>query len=297
MEYDNLGPKNFKKPARNEEVFFEDKNTYGEEERWWWIFQNPLGVIIMIAVAIVLIIGLWFIFHSPSKPSDNQHGVMIVKSENTSYKEEAAESANPSVENQDKEVYKRLGQQHTEEQTTSESVAVEEEKPLEAHEFPQRNPTAEEKKGLDQPNSLRKITENVGVKMPAPALNEEFIAEKKSEPEQTAADIESESTSKPVKKIETDKPKVQKGLTNGAYTLRIAAFRKKETAERELQRALDTLGPALKDIGNVVTLIESDSGSFYVATIGAFSTLAKAKQIAKLLKEKNFQTLIQKVSG
>jgi cell division septation protein DedD len=297
MEYDNLGPKNFKKHTRDEEVFFEDKNTYGEEERWWWIFQNPLGVIIMIAVAIVLIIGLWFIFHSPSKPSDNQHGVMIVKSENTAYKEEAADSATPSVENQDKEVYKRLGQQHTEEQTTSESIAVEEEKPLEAHEFPETTAKAEEKKSLDQPNALRKITENVGVKMPAPALNEEFIAEKKSEPTPVKENTESEAALKPVIKTSQDKIKNPKGLNDGIYTLRIASFRKMETAERELQRVFDTLGAALKDVGRLVKRIESDSGVFYIVTIGAFSTLAKAKQLAKLLKEKNFNAVIQKVSG
>jgi cell division septation protein DedD len=59
----------------------------------------------------------------------------------------------------------------------------------------------------------------------------------------------------------------------------------------------DTLGAALKDVGRLVKRIESDSGVFYIVTIGAFSTLAKAKQLAKLLKEKNFNAVIQKVSG
>lgn len=295
MQYDNLGPKNFKKPSPGEEKFFDDKNTYGEEERWWWIFQNPLGVMIMIAIAIVLIIGLWFVFHS-SKPSDNQQGVMIIKAENASYKEEASDSANPGVENQDKEVYKRLGQQNTEEQTTIESVAIEEEKPLETHEFPEAPSTTEEKKSLDQPQSLRKITENVGVKMPSPAVNEKFIAEK-SDAEESSLSEEPQTSKKAVEKKNPEKTKVPTGLTAGAYTLRIASFRKMETADRELQRVFDTLGSALKGVGRLVKRIESDSGVFYVVTIGAFSTLAKAKQISNLLKQKNFDAVIQKVSG
>ena len=107
------------------------------------------------------------------------------------------------------------------------------------------------------PNSLRKITEGVGVKMPAPAVNEQFISEKKQAP---VVDEEKLSTEAPVavqKKV-AEKPKVVKGLSDGSYTIRIASFRKQETADRELQRVLDTLGATLHGVGRVVKKIESD---------------------------------------
>lgn len=295
MDYDNLGPRNFKKPNLKDDMFFEDRESYGEDEKWWWIFQNPLGVIIMVAVAIIIIIGVWFVFKAPSsKQGDAQNGVMVIKSDGAAYKEAPDESTNQGVGNQDKEVYKRLGQHQSEDQEASETVAKLEEKPLETNEFPETE-KAESKKRLDEPNSLRKITENVGVKMPAPAVNEEFISEKKQE---VVVDEDASAVEAPVvvqKKI-TEKPKIVKGLSDGTYAIRIASFRKQETADRELQRVVDTLGTSLNGVGRLVKKIESDSGTFYVVTIGAFTSLAKAKQTVKSLKDKNFEGIIQKVN-
>ena len=294
MQDDNLGPRNYKKPTSNEDMFFEDKDSYGEEEKWWWIFQNPLGVIIMIAIAVIVIIGLWFVFKSPSsKHGDAPNEVMVIKSDNQVYKEAPDESANQGVLNQDKEVYKRLGQHQSEEQEASETVASIEEKPLETNEFPEAQ-KPEEKKGGEEPTSLRKVTEGVGVKMPVPAVNEQFISEKKVAPvaaEEPAVEVQA------IPKKTVEKPKTVKGLSVGAYTIRIASFRKQETADRELQRVSDTLGKNLQGIGRMVKKIESDSGVFYVVTLGAFSNLNRAKQISKLLKEKNFDAIIQKAGG
>lgn len=297
MHDDNLGPRNYKKPILKEDMYFEDKDSYGEEEKWWWIFQNPLGVIIMIAIAVIIVIGLWFAFKSPaSKHGDSPNGVMVIKSDNQAYKEAPDESLNKGVLNQDKEVYKRLGQHQSEEQEASETVAVPEETPLDANEFPETE-KSEVKKTGEEPNSLRKITEGVGVKMPAPAVNEQFISEKKVAPV-PASNAEEEPTIEVVspKKV-AEKPKAVKGLSAGSYTIRIASFRKQETADRELQRVVDTLGTALKGVGRLVKKIESDSGVFYVVTLGAFSSLTKAKQASKLLKEKNFDSIIQKAGG
>ena len=295
MDYDNLGPRNYKKPNLKDEMFFEDRESYGEDEKWWWIFQNPLGVIIMIAVAIIIIIGLWFVFKAPSsKQGDVQNGVMVIKSEGVPYKEAPDESTNQGVDNQDKEVYKRLGQHQSEDQEASATVAKPEEKPLETNEFPEAT-KPEAKKGLDEPNSLRKVTESVGVKMPEPAVNEQFISEKKQEPvvEEEKSVVES---SVAVQKKTTEKPKAVKGLSEGVYAIRIASFRKQETADRELQRVVDALGTALNGVGRLVKKIESDSGIFYVVTIGAFTSLSKAKQTVKFLKDKNFDGIIQKVN-
>lgn len=293
MHDDNLGPRNYKKPSLKEDMFFEDKDSYGEEEKWWWIFQNPLGVIIMIAVAVIIIIGLWFAFKSPSsKHGDSAHEVLVIKSEGTAYKEAPDESLNQGVVNQDKEVYKRLGQHQSEEQEASETVATLEEKPLETNEFPE-TAKPNEKKALEEPNSSRKLTEGVGVKMPHPVVNEKFISEKKIEhitPDESMVEVI--APKKPI-----DKPKAVKGLSAGTYTIRIASFRKQETAEREMQRVVDTLGTNLQGVGRLVKKIESDSGVFYVVTLGAFSSLTKAKQVSKLLKEKNFDSIIQKVGG
>lgn len=295
--HDNLGPRNFRKPIRDEEPFFEEpQNAYGEEERWWWIFQNPLGVIILIALTVVLIIGLWFVFNSSasSKQGDAQNGVVVIKSDGTPYKEAPDESANQVVGNQDKEVYKRLGQSQSEEQEAGASVAIVEEKPLESNEFPEA--PKEEKKRLDQPNSLRKITEGVGVKMPAPVANEEFISEKKKPTVSEAADAQMIQVQVPKKVV--DKPQVTvKGLTAGAYVIRVASFRKQETADRELQRVVSALGKTLMGVGRIVKKIESESGTFYVVTLGGFQSLAKAKQTIKLLKDKNFDAVVQKVGG
>lgn len=295
MDYDNLGPRNYKKPSLEDEMFFEDRESSGEEEKWWWIFQNPLGVIIMVAVAIISIIGLWFVFKAPSsKYGDVQDGVMVIKSDGAPYKEAPDESANQGVENQDKEVYKRLGQHQSEDQEASETVAKVEEKPLDSNEFPEAS-KSEEKKGLEEPNSLRKITESVGVKMPAPAVNEQFISEKKQEPvvEEEKSVVEASAVTQ---KKAAEKQKAVKGLGEGTYTIRIASFRKQETADRELQRVFDTLGKALHGVGRLVKKIESDSGAFYVVTIGAFTSLAKVKQTVKLLKDNNFDGIIQKVN-
>jgi cell division septation protein DedD len=294
MQDDNLGPRNYKKPASKEDMFFEDKDSYGEEEKWWWIFQNPLGVIIMIAIAVIIIIGLWFAFKSPSKHGDIPNEVMVIKSDNQAYKEEPDESTNQGVVNQDKEVYKRLGHHQSEEQEASETVASIEEKPLETNEFPE-TPKAAEKKNGEEPSSLRKVTEGVGVKMPVPAVNEQFISEKKVAPAAAVEEPTVEVIAVPKKTIE--KPKAVKGLSAGTYTIRIASFRKQETADREMQRVSDTLGTNLQGIGRLVKKIESDSGVFYVVTLGAFSSLNKAKQISKLLKEKNFDAIIQKAGG
>jgi hypothetical protein len=294
--HDNLGPRNFRKPLREEEPFFDDaQDPYGEEERWWWIFQNPLGVIMMVALAIVLVIGLWFVFKAPStQQGDAQNGVVVIKSDGTPYKEAPDESANQVVENQDKEVYKRLGQSQSEEQEAGASVAIVEEKPLDSNEFPET--PKEEKKGLDQPNSLRKITEGVGVKMPTPVANEQFISEKKK-PE-LSEEAENQIIEVPAPKKSADKPKANlKGLSAGSYVIRVASFRKQETADRELHRVVSALGKSLEGVGRVVKKIESDSGTFYVVTLGGFSSLAKAKQTIKLLKDKNFDAVVQKVGG
>jgi len=63
-----------------------------------------------------------------------------------------------------------------------------------------------------------------------------------------------------------------------------------------LQRVVDALGTALNGVGRLVKKIESDSGIFYVVTIGAFTSLSKAKQTVKFLKDKNFDGIIQKVN-
>lgn len=294
--HDNLGPRDFRKPMRDEDPFFEEsQNAYGEEERWWWIFQNPLGVIIMVALAIVLIIGVWFVFKAPSsKQGETQNGVVVIKSDGAPYKEAPDASANQVVENQDKEVYKRLGQTQSEEQEAGASVAIVEEKPLDSNEFPET--PKEDKKGLDQPNSLRKITEGVGVKMPDPVANEQFLSEKKKPT--VTEDASAEVIEVPAPKKAAEKPKTTvKGLTAGAYVIRVASFRKQETADRELHRVVSALGKSLEGVGRIVKKIESDSGAFYVVTLGGFSSLAKAKQTVKLLKDKNFDAVVQKVGG
>jgi cell division septation protein DedD len=296
MQHDNLGPRNFKKSSREDEVFFEEQRGYDTEERWWWIFQNPLGIVIIVAVAILLVIGLWFVFHSPSKSANNPNDVIVIKSDNLPYKEAAPESANQSVENQDKEVYKRLGQSQADEQITGEAAVTDEEKPLEPHALPDTASTEADKKSLDQPNSLRKVTENVGVKMPEPVMNEQFIVDKNTTDTQPTVSEKVGTEAVPEVKPK-EKAKPVKGLTAGTYIIRIASFRKMETADREMQRVFDTLGTALNGVGRMIKRIESDSGAFYIVTIGAFPILSKAKEISKLLKEKNFDAVIQKVNG
>lgn len=279
------------KNQQEEPVYFEDQNPYGEDERWWWIFQNPLGVIILVAVAIVLVIGLWFVFQAPSQKSALSRDVVFIKSDAMPYKEAPDESSNPKIQNQDKEVYKRLSQQPAEDEETR-PVVKKEESPLEAHEFPETKKEDKAQEPLNQPSALRKVTGNVGVKMPAPAVNDAFIVEKKATP-QTAQENH-ESNPKPATK-KADKLDSVAKLNVGNYAIRVASFRKKETAERELQRVFDTLGPSLKGVGRSVKRIESNSGVFYVVTIGAFSSLNKAKQVAALLRERNFEAVIQKV--
>lgn len=298
MKNDDFDPRDFKRAVPQEERFFEEKNPYGEEERWWWIFQNPLGVMVLAAIAILLVIGLWFVFQPSSNTVNTANEVRVVKADQQPYKEVPDSNTNTLVENHDKEVYKRLGQQ-AEEQDTPENVVTEQEKPLELSELPQSSSEVDENRERTEPSdSLRKVTESVGVKMPNPVLNEQFIAEKKVEP--ASSTNEKPQTNEEVqipKKELVEKNKAAKGLNPGVYAIRVASFRKIETAEREKVRLFNTLGTALNGVGCIVKAIESDSGTFYTVTIGAFPTLTKAKQIAALLKEKNFSAVIQKVNG
>lgn len=296
MQHDNFGNKSFKKPQQTQEPFFEEVNPYGETEKWWWIFQNPLGVIILLALAILLIVGLWFIFQPSSKQSGSASNVMVVKADIAPYKEAPDPASNITVENQDKEVYKRLNQNSDSQQdATEETVIIEQEKPLEVNSLPDENKNTSKDQDVEKQSNLRKLNANTGVKMPDPVVNEKFISEKKIEV--TPAETEEKITVKTEVKKKIDKPKVSNTLNSGVYAIRVASFRKMETAEREMNRVFSTLGKALNGVGRVVKRIESDSGVFYVVTIGAFSSLSKAKEIAKLLREKSFSAIIQKVNG
>ncbi|MCP5322582.1 MAG: SPOR domain-containing protein [Candidatus Paracaedibacteraceae bacterium] len=295
MQHDNFENKAFKRPHQTQEPFFEEVNPYGETEKWWWIFQNPLGVIILLALAILLIIGLWFIFQPSSKQPGVSSNVMVIKADVAPYKEAPDETANTTVENQDKEVYKRLNQNPDDQQDTTEALVVEQEKPLEVQNLPDETKNMVKERAAEKQNNLRKLNSNTGIKMPEPVMNEKFISEKKREVLPSKTEEKVEVKTEVQKKVE--KPKISNALNPGVYAIRVASFRKMETAEREMNRVFSALGKAFNGVGRVVKRIESDSGVFYVVNIGAFSSLSKAKEAAKLLREKNFSAIIQKVSG
>lgn len=258
----------------DDDLIFNDDVLDVEEEKWWWVFQNPFGLVVIIALCIILSVGLWFVFQGSSPViadgSDND-GVRIIKANPEPYKVPPAEEDENSVDNQDKEVFKRL--KHEENKHSAEPV------------------TSAPKQDVEQPMEVHKLPDQKVVQPELKPEKEEIKESPKikiSKPE-----LEKSTEVKLEQKVMTKS--TPKKLTGGLYMIRVASFRKPETAERELTRVISLLPQEHRSVGREVRRIDSETGAFYVALMGAFSSLTEAKALVALLKDKNCAVVIQKV--
>lgn len=269
--------------SKDEDELIDTKDPYGVEESWWWMFQNPLGIILALGLLVVLLIGVWLMFQPSSYTPPNASDLIVVKPDKGPYKQIPDPQSNTVVQNQDKEVYKRLGSSKQKEpELTSKVIPKDKEEPVDLNkvnlakavvskEKTQVKPVTE-KENIDSVNkatvNIVKVTEGSSLKEPPKHQQTEKLS--KLTPVQT--------------------------LNAGAYVIRVASFKKQVTAERELKRLFSVLGKSLKGVGSSVKKITNKSGTaFYVVKIGGFKTLDQAKKISQTLRSKHFESVIQKV--
>lgn len=277
---------NNRRKMNDEDELIDAKDPYDVDESWWWVFQNPLGIILALGLVVILLIGVWFMFQPSSYTPPNASDLIVVKPDKGPYKELPNPETNTKIENQDKEVYKRLNSNTATVEVKSKALPKDKEKPVDLNKSDlSKNVTviiekkAKPAKPLDAP---------VKKKEAAPLKVEDVIVNKPV------------ATAKPEQKLEkvVAKPEAAKRstLNAGAYIIHVASFKKKVTAERELKRLLRVLGRPLNNVGRSISKVTNKSGSqFYVVKIGAFSSFAEAKKTSQLLKSKHFDAVIQKV--
>lgn len=284
-----------------------DMPFYYEEqkERWWGIFLNPVGVIFLAGVVAALLVGAWFVL-SPSTYDKHQvaKDIPIVKAENTEYKTLPEDEGGLKVEHQDKEVYKRIADGTS----AVEPVAIKsEEKPLEI-EDEDSVPAANAKVPSDKNSSTFEKKEELSKLQKQEAV----LLKKKSHDSEEETDLKvAENLVPPDAVLEAHKPKAldhakaleqstnrgdkktTTGLSSGKFVVKVASFRKKSTAQKELKRVLETFPALLKGVGNEVRVLTTKtSGEFFVPMVGSFKTLEAAKKVANALEAKNFSVSI-----
>lgn len=266
----------------SEEEFVESKDPYEVEESWWWIFQNPLGIILALGLLVILIIGLWFMFQPSSYTPPNASDLIVVKPDKGPYKEMPDPEQNVKVENQDKEIYKRLNRNENVVESTR-VVPADTEKPIDLIKENASEVVASEAKEIKKVEKKEAVTLKEAKE---PEVEAKVVA--KPEVVTQKADVKTE------KQKDADDKGMQ-SLNTGAYVIRVASFRKQETAERELNRLFNVLGSSLSGVGKSIKKITNKAGDvFFVVKIGGFKTLDQAKQIAQALKDKHFDAVIQK---
>ncbi len=278
MTKDQKYSKEHSEISTEDDLHFNDDSV--ENEKWWWVFQNPFGLVVIIALCIILSVGLWFVFQTSPAPTqqivEGSRGVPVISADSAPYKTAPAPEDTSAVENQDKEVFTRLkSKDKLSKPLETKVIESEVEKPLEVHNLPDPLPSTE---------NIKKLTANAS-----------------NESELKPTTMLSEKESQVAEKTKKQKQKLAcankiKGLMPGLYMVRVASFRKPETADRELQRIVGLLPKELRNTGQEVRRLEADSGVFYIALIGAFPNLAAAKTVVAALKEKNCSVVIQKVS-
>lgn len=275
---------NNRRKMNDEDELIDAKDPYDVDESWWWVFQNPLGIILALGLIVILLIGVWFMFQPSSYTPPNASDLIVVKPDKGPYKELPDPETNTKVDNQDKEVYKRLNSNSNKVELKSNTVPKDKEKPVDLNKTDLSKNTKVVIEQKKEPAKQQKTDLKVVEKAPINIAN---VTVKKPEdlPKKKVEDAE-------VKPLNAQQNK----LNSGSYVIRVASFKKQVTAERELSRLFNVLGKSLSGVGKSISKVNNKSGAqFYVVKIGAFSSFAEAKKTSQLLKSKHFDAVIQKV--
>jgi hypothetical protein len=229
------------------------------EEKWWWIFKNPVGFVILATVIIVFIIISWHLFKTHPKNSD---GIPVISAPKSPIKIKPEDPGGDIIPDQDKSVYQNLVKKN--------DKKVPKDVQVERILLPPSVDTI-----LDPPE-----TQKAEVKT-------EVKPEIKAEPANITQAID--------KAIETiPKKPAPKKIKGKGFKIQIASLRSPEKAKAEWER-VKTLSPdLLSDLP--VSYLKVDMGEKGIYTsvrAGLFQTKNEAVEVCKRLKQRRINCMVK----
>lgn len=229
------------------------RGSWGEEpdfdanDKWWWIFQNPIGFVVLAAVIMGILTCLWFIFSTSSKK--DVKNPPLIKAEG-SYKKKPADPGGMQVPHKDKLIYQSLSKTPKKEAEADQvlpppekPLSIEEDdktaeadknivelKPLKSEDLEKKNvldvkndPVPEIKKGTVQEKSAPTPVAQAPSKKPVEALGgiEPGVHEEDHHQESDSAQDHKEDHEEIAPKL------------NGKWGIQLGAVRSQQAAQKE----------------------------------------------------------------
>lgn len=276
----------------------EDRYWHAQEEhedRGWWRFASPLRYVLYLLVAVVLVVGIWYLFFD--QPHHHSESVPLIRADQSAYKIPSDDKSVTSVQNQDKLVYERL-------QTSPASDHIEhilpEPEPIAALPAPVQMAEAEESgdivKMVPQYPDVENVSESVAVKLED--LPEETSLMAEEEPQvieeedpisaliAQASDDDAPAIEKVSAKEEVTEETPEPQAT-GNFQIQLGSLKSKDEAEGEWKRLSKKHSEILGNKKHTVQKVDlgAEKGMFYRLRAAGFKSKEKAKAACKTINE------------
>ncbi len=227
-----------------------------EEEKWWWIFKNPVGFVLLATFIIGIVIIIWHIAKPFPKDSN---GVPVIVAPKTPLKIKPENPGGELIPHQDKMVYQNLVRKDGKNEV--------------------KEPQVER---IILPPSVGSMIET-----PNQATAEDVEMEKTIN-KAIESTIQKQAAPTPVTAHEKPSPK-------GKFKIQLASLKSAAKAKEEWERVSrahkDILGSFSPSYSNVDL---GEKGHYTRLRVEGFETKAKAKKMCDLLKSKKVGCMVVK---
>ena len=276
----------------------EDRYWHTQEEhedRGWWRFASPLRYVLYLLSAILLVIGIWYLFFD--SPHHHSQSVPLIRADKSPYKIPSDDKSVASVQNQDKLVYERL-------QASLASDHIEhilpEPEPIVELPAPAQLDTEERAdaniKMVPQYPDVENISESVAFKLEDFPVETSLMAEEESLSIEEDDPISSLIAQTTREESETEITKISakedikeesESQTAGTVQIQLGSLKSKDEAEAEWKRLSKKHAEILGQKKHTVQKVDlgAEKGIFYRLRAVGFKSKEKAKAACKAIND------------
>ncbi len=233
-----------------------------EDEKWWWIFKNPVGFVILSALIIGVLIIAWHIINPYQK---NSAGVPVISASKTPIKIKPEDPGGEIIPHQDKMVYQNLLRKET-----------------------QKSPKDAQVERIVLPPSIEPMLD-----LPQNPQPGTIVIETQPENITQVIDKAIQSLPKAEKTTPVQAPLKKKGKSK-EFKIQIASLKSLDKAKEEFERVKRLNGDLLSNLPvSYVNIDAGEKGVYTAVRLGEFETRAEAALACKKLKQMNIGCMVK----